>query len=320
MPKTKTPIDAARLTNDFTQALSAWGPLCIDLESFARLGETMLEGSTPLDCALPGPDHIEATVLGDGADARAFVVTNDGQDVPEGQRTAVIPIVGPITPFAVPAIFALFGIRIASLPAVLGQVRAAVEDPDVSRIILLMHSPGGSAFGVAEAAAELRELGKRKKIITMVNYLSASAAYWLASATSEIVATDHALVGSVGARVRHFDLSRMADRDGVTVTDISSPASKTDLSEFKPLSDSARAELTRITDEVYSLFAADVARARGVDMNQFGEQYGRVYPTNAARSLKMIDRVSTLADLFRERPARGNSSTRRARLAINARK
>lgn len=300
--------------SELEDALSTWGPLAMDSDLLRRFAYA--DNELPLwavECNLAG---LELT-LETRAAGYHVVTAVGGRQSGQANKTAIIPIIGPVTPFPVPKIFEIFGIRVASLPNIVAAARAAAVDPEVSRIVLVVHSPGGSAFGVAEATAALREVAKLKPMVASVNYLAASAGYWLASAASEIVATNHALVGSVGAAIRHMDYSRAADREGVTVTDISVPTSKRDITEFKPLSDTGRAELTGIVDEIYQVFKNDISLARGVDMDKLGDQYARVVPTSGALKLGMIDRVATFDQLLTEAPTGRNfTSTRRARLAI----
>lgn len=81
-----------------------------------------------------------------------------------------------------------------------------------------MDSPGGGVGGVPEAFAALAAVRGRKPTVALSNPLMASAAYWLASAADQIVASPSALTGSVGVYHLHEDYSRAADAVGVTVS------------------------------------------------------------------------------------------------------
>ena len=306
--------------NELEDALASWGPLALNSELLRRFvadfGADAILPPWALECNAAGV-QVELEERRDAEASYTVVAATGGARASQSNKTAIIPVVGPVTPFPVPKIFEIFGIRVAALPNIVAAARAAANDPDIGRIILAIHSPGGSAFGVQEAAAALREVAARKPMVASVNYLAASAGYWLAASANEIVATNHALVGSVGARMRHVDYSRAADREGVTVTDISEPASKVDVSEFKPLTESGRAELQSIVAEIYQAFKSDISSARRIDMDKHGEQYGRVVPTSGALKLGMVDRVATFDQLLTEAPqGRDFTSTRRARLAI----
>lgn len=256
--------------------------------------------------------------VGCNGDGYVRVAAVGGKKLAKGQKIAVIPIMGPVTPFQAPAWYAEWGIRVAALPNIVSAARSAANDPDVGRIILAVHSPGGSAFGVGEAAASLRDVAKRKPMTAAITYLSASAAYWLTSAAGEIVAAPSAMVGSVGVVLTHAEFSKALEMEGVTVTEITNPPSKRDVSLYKPLSDTARAELQRTVDDIYADFAADISTARRIDMVKNADQYGRVHTARDALSIKMIDRVATFEALLVEAVPSGAdmTATRRARLAI----
>lgn len=318
--------------NDFVAALSQWGPLAIDLDMLnLHALEWRVEPDTTAPLVFPGMGELvhsgiefqcRTVAATDGGAAFYHVVEAvGGRTVNKGSRTAIVPIVGPITPFPLPEWLARWGIRVAALPNIVASVRAAGNDPDVGRILLVIHSPGGSVYGVPEAAAALREVGKRKKMVASINYLGASAAYWLAATASEIVATPSALVGSIGAAIRHVSFARAAEMEGVDVTDISEPASKRDVTEFKPLSETGKAELTRIVHAAYQDFKTDISATRRLDFAVNGEQYGRVVPASDALGLKLIDRVVTFDAVLGEGPTVDLPTlTRRARLAQHKRK
>src|SRR5690606_37146136 len=106
----------------------------------------------------------------------------------------------------------------ASIEALRAALRAALADPEVAAIVLDIDSPGGTVAGITELAAELRAARSVKPIYAVANTLAASAAYWLASQATEVVATPSATVGSIGVLVVHLDQSRALDQAGITPT------------------------------------------------------------------------------------------------------
>lgn len=320
-------LETAISANGFLDALASYGPLAMDLDLFASHAASWAADETGALHAEPWTQELaggEPTTLRavDAAGAAYLVVESvRGQSVAKGARTAIIPIVGPITPFALPEWMERYGIRVAALPKIVASARAAANDPDVGRILYAIHSPGGSVYGMPEAVAALREVSRRKKTVASINYLGASAGYWLAAAQSEIVATPSALIGSVGAAIRHVSFARMAEMEGVDVTDISLPESKRDVTEFKVLSETGRSELTRIVSAAYDTFKADISVNRRLDFVKNGEQYGRVVPASDALGLNLIDRVVTFDTVLGEGPAVDlPTQTRRAQAALLKRK
>jgi membrane-bound ClpP family serine protease len=91
----------------------------------------------------------------------------------------------------------------------------------VSAIVLNLDTPGGAVNGVDELARAIFAARERKRIIAYVGGMGASAGYWLASAASEIVVSDAAILGSIGVRMVAQDTTE-ADRKSGRVEFISS--------------------------------------------------------------------------------------------------
>ena len=310
---------------DLRRHLSQWGPVALE-DVYSNTLENELVDKLSAD----GPYIIER-VSANGktariapypvsAEYRAQAAATDPARKRKG-KTVVIPIVGVVTPFGASPLMRAFGISSAALPDIVSVAQAAANDDEVSRIVYLIHSGGGSTFGVREAAKALREVSARKQTVAHVNFVAASAAYWLASTAREIVASPSALVGSVGVAISHVEFSRADEMAGITVTHISKPESKRDITSDKPLSETGRRELERLVGEEYDAFAADISKARGVDMAVVGDEYGRIVPSRDALKLRMIDRVMSFGELLSEARASDDlTATRRERLAILNRK
>ena len=180
------------------------------------------------------------------------------------------------------------------------QLRQAVNDPNVTAIVIDVDSPGGSVSGVDELAAEIFAARKQKKITAVSNTLCASAAYWLASQASEVCVSPSSLTGSIGIYQLHEDDSAALDTMGVKFSFISAGKYKTEGNSFEPLGDEARAAMQSVVDDFYSLFTKTVARGRGVAVkavvNGFGQ--GRVLTAQDAVKQGLADRVATLDDVL----------------------
>jgi signal peptide peptidase SppA len=185
-----------------------------------------------------------------------------------------------------------------SFEALTRYARAAADNPDVKTIVFDVDSPGGSAAGAAEFAAELRAIRARKPIIAQANHQMASAAYWVMANATKIHASPSALVGSVGVYTIHNDLSEALAKLGIKREYLSAGKYKIDGNETAPLSESAREHITALLGHTYDHFVGDVAKGRGVTVgavrNGFGE--GRVVTAEAALEAGMVDSISTLDD------------------------
>lgn len=180
---------------------------------------------------------------------------------------------------------------------------AAFADPRVKAIVFNIDSPGGSVFGVQELADKIHAASKtgRKPVVAQVNSLSASAAYWLASACGEIVMTPSGQVGSIGVYSLHEDVSAAADKAGVKFTFVSAGRFKVEGNPYEPLAEEARGAIQKSVDDYYAAFVGTVARGRGVKASDvkdgFGE--GRVVGAAEAKRMGMVDSVATLEETLR---------------------
>lgn len=214
-----------------------------------------------------------------------------------GDGIAVVPVMGVLTRRG-DAFTDMLGW--ASYDGLATQLDALSRDKGVGRIVLRVDSPGGTVFGVESAAQAVTDAAKRKPVIAVADGLMASAAYWVASGASQIVATPGSEVGSIGVIAVHFDESGALAQAGVVATEITMGAHKGEGSPYRPLSDDDRASLQARVEAQYQLFTARVARGRGVNVETvrtgFGE--GRVLPAGAALKDGLIDAVVRWGDLI----------------------
>ena len=144
-------------------------------------------GSQPVD---DGPLSFSQHVDGvDGASDVVLVVDVNGVILAEGGGGGLGP----------------FGGAIAGGDTIQGQLEAAAEDPDVDAVILRLNTPGGSPVGsarISEGVEAIQAAGK--PVIAHVTEISASGGMWAMAPADYIVASDGAIVGSIGVRTGPF--------------------------------------------------------------------------------------------------------------------
>lgn len=171
----------------------------------------------------------------------------------------------------------------------------AAADSNVAAIVLDIDSPGGSVEGVTELHAKVLAARARKPVVAVANATAASAAYWIASAASEVVVTTSGQVGSVGVIATHRYRDG-ANADGERVEFVSAGRFKAEVSPAEPLGPEARRYVQSLVDAAYETMVADIARGRGTSVDAvrraFGE--GRLVPAQDAVRRGMADRIETL--------------------------
>lgn len=107
----------------------------------------------------------------------------------------------------------------------IGQwIQQADSDSNVSGILLVIDSPGGTVAGTEELGNIIRDT--KKPIIAFVDDLAASAAYWLASQCDEIIANNTtATVGSIGVITSFIDVQPAMELQGYKFHTITAPQS-----------------------------------------------------------------------------------------------
>ena len=215
----------------------------------------------------------------------------------QAQGIAVIPLQGVIMPKADMMTEMSGG---TSLETFTNQVKAAVNDPAVTQILLNVDSPGGSTAMVPETAAIIREANHTKPVVAFVEGMACSAAYYLASQADTIVSTPSGLVGSIGVYMGHQDISEKQHKEGIKTTLIHAGKYKVDGSEFEPLTPEAKAHFQGLVDDLYDGFLEAVAIGRGTTAekvhNHFGE--GRTVTPTAALAAGMIDKIDTFENVL----------------------
>lgn len=242
-----------------------------------------------------------AQLVGDGPAAPVAMVEYEAAAAGAAAQVgavAVLPIFGTILPRA-DAMTDMSGG--AALTRIAATFRGLVADPTIKAIVLDIDSPGGSVFGVEEFAAEVYAARSQKRIVAVADHMAASAAYWIASAAEQLVASPSAIVGSVGVVAMHVDYSGKLANDGIAVSYIHAGQYKVEGNPAQPLGDDARAFIQQSVDEYYSAFVGAVARGRGTTASTVTKNFGqgRVFGAEQAKAAGMVDRIATLQEVIR---------------------
>ena len=235
--------------------------------------------------AVLDPDHMTVDAL---AAKIGRPLDNTGHRVEQRGATAILGIAGPI--FRYSNLFtAISGATSTELAA--QDLETALSSGLVDNIVLNINSPGGEVDGTNAFAAMVRDGAKRKPIYAYIDGLGASAAYWIASAATEVIAEESAWVGSIGVTATLMDRSGAQERQGVKSYQIVS--SQSPRKNPSPATETGRAQLQERVDTIAQMFIDRVAKYRGVSpetvQSDFGQ--GNVFPAQLAKKRGMIDRV-----------------------------
>lgn len=196
---------------------------------------------------------------------------------------AVVPVTGPIFRYA--NLFTQIS-GATSLDVLAKDFTAALDDPSVTGIVLDINSPGGQAAGIADFAAMVN--ASAKPVIAFVDGMAASAAYWIASAASQVVISKSGMAGNVGAVI---GINTDKSKNTTEIVSSQSPNKRPDVT-----TDAGRAQIQALVDAQAQVFIEDVATYRGMTPEAVIKDFngGDMLTGAQAVAAKMADRVGTL--------------------------
>lgn len=156
-----------------------------------------------------------------------------------------------------------------SIDKILAQLNEAANNEKIKAIILDINSPGGEVDGVPELAEQIRNIRSKKPVISYVNYIGASGAYWIATAASEIIIQEAASVGSIGVYAE-FDGGRDEDDQTVQVVSSQSPKKIADVTTSAGL-----IQVQKHIDKLAEIFIENVAKNRSVSIEKVKADFGQ---------------------------------------------
>src|SRR6476469_8231577 len=174
------------------------------------------------------------------------------------------------------------------------ELRELADDDSIKAIIIHVNSPGGGVAASEEIYREVKRIHdkKNKPIVSSIQTVGASGAYYVSSATNKIYADSGSVVGSIGVIaewVNYGDLMRWAKLKPEVLK----------VGQFKDTGDPTR-ELTPeerqymqgLIDNMYGQFVqavADGRHAKTSDIKSIAD--GRVWTGEQAMGLHLIDQI-----------------------------
>jgi len=182
-------------------------------------------------------------------------------DLADGVR--VIPLQGPITR-NLGWLGMFYGM--ADTDRFSAQIKAAGDDPRVSKIIIHSQTPGGDAVGCLEAARAVQAAGKKKPVYAFCDDTCGSAGYFITSAAREIFVTSSCIIGSIGTYSVLTDDTEYWKRMGVEFLVVRSGKFKgAGIDGFTP---EQIAEMQKMVDSFGEQFRSFVDESRNGDVKR----------------------------------------------------
>ncbi len=192
---------------------------------------------------------------------------------------------------------------ILSPKQVVSQLKKFADDDSIKAIILHVNSPGGGVAASEEIYREVKRIrdAKKKRIVSSIETVGASGAYYVASASDKIYADKGSIVGSIGVIaqwVNYAELLQWAKLKNITLKagefkDTGNPAR-----EMTPVE---RDYLQGLINDMHTQFIQAVAegrKAKESDIRLIAN--GKVWTGEQAYSMKLVDQLADFEDAVKD--------------------
>lgn len=199
-----------------------------------------------------------------------------------GGQVAVLPIQGVIT----------------SERSILRHFDEFRRRGSVEAFVLEIRSPGGTvgaSQAIYRALRHLRKEGDERPIVAWMGDVAASGGYYVSLAADTIYALPGTLTGSIGVIMEFPNAQELLRKVGIGWEVVKSGEYK-DLGSFtRPLSESERAILQGVVQDVWGQFVDEVAERRSLERDAVvALADGRIFSGEQALEHGLIDRIGTL--------------------------
>jgi signal peptide peptidase SppA len=199
-------------------------------------------------------------------------------------------------------------------------IRAMVADKDVSAIMVVLDTPGGTVAGTAELGDDVAAAGKVKPTYAYAADQCCSAGYWVASQAHAISANASAMVGSIGTIMVLEDTSGQAAAEGIKVHVLSTGPMKGAAADGTEITPEQVSYFQGIIDQMGAQFFATVRAGRNhmTDKRMAEITSGKVWMAADALKLGLIDTIQSFDAAMAEAGKAGAEATRAARQRARA--
>lgn len=167
-----------------------------------------------------------------------------------------------------------------------------LEDRHAKAVILRLDSPGGTTVAGEEIFLKLNEIAKKKPVIGVMRTMCASACYMASLGANHVIAREGTLTGSIGVLLQSVEISRLADKLGISPVTIKSGPMKDVPDLAKPMTEEQRQIVSEVVTDAYDFFVRLIVKRR--DMSEETVRTladGRVYTGAQAAKHKLIDGI-----------------------------
>ena len=201
-------------------------------------------------------------------------------------NVALIPVDGVITADG----SSYFGRSTVSSQDIVGFLEEANDNIQIKAIVLEINSPGGSPVAADEIATAIKK--SNKPVIALIREVGASGGYWIASATSYIIANKMSITGSIGVTSSYLEFSGLMEKYGVGYERLIAGKYKDLGTPFKKLSAEETEILNKKLATLHTFFIQEIAHNRHLQESDVRNlATGEFYLGSEALQLGLVDEL-----------------------------
>jgi len=180
-------------------------------------------------------------------------------------------------------------------------IKKVEYDPSAKAVVLVINSPGGSAAASEEIYQMIRRLAEKRAVVAYIAEYGASGGYYISLPADEIVASPHALTGSVGAISLVINFAELMDKLGIHAETFKSGELKDIGSAWRPMTSEERKLMQALVDSIADIFEKRVRESRGDKIRDWDEVLtARPFLGAQAAEIGLVDKVGSLEDAIRD--------------------
>jgi protease-4 len=208
-------------------------------------------------------------------------------------KVAIVYAVGPI--MSGESQVDLFGSSTIGSTTLVEALQTAGKDDSVKAVVLRVDSPGGSALASDLIWRAIQALDK--PVVASMGDVAASGGYYLSMGADQIFAEPGTVTGSIGVVGGKLSVKGLYDKIGITTESISRGQNSGLFSPMSKFSDSERAVIESMMQDIYQQFTTKAAQGRNMPHEELLELAGgRIFTGRVAKRNGLVDELGTLKD------------------------
>jgi protease-4 len=166
------------------------------------------------------------------------------------------------------------------------------DDGHVRAVVVRIDSPGGGVAACQEIYDAVAAVKKKKKVVTSMGSVAASAGYYVACASDKIVANPGSVTGSIGALMHFSNLEELLKKIGLKSSVIKSGKFKDIGSPVREMTLEERQLIQGVIDDIYDQFLTTVSQTRKIPKETLRPiADGRIFTGRQAMKLGLVDEL-----------------------------